>query len=54
MDKMSLLTTKHVPQLKAFLDDSGIPHESRPVNMLTGENYSDPDILKYREVITQN
>ena len=39
--------------MKAFLDDSGIPHESRLVNMLTGENYSDPDILQYREIKTQ-
>jgi len=33
--------------MKAFLDDSGIPHESRHVDMLKSENYTDPEILKY-------
>jgi len=33
--------------MKAFLDDSGIPHESRHVDMLKSENYTDPEVTKY-------
>merc|ERR1712027_234102 len=33
--------------LKAFLDDAAIPHQSRHVDMLKSENYTDPEILKY-------
>ena len=31
--------------MKAFLDDSGIPHESRHVDMLKSENYTDPEVI---------
>ena len=31
--------------MKAFLDDAGIPHESRHVDMLKSENYTDPEVI---------
>ena len=34
--------------MKAFLDDSGIPYVDHPVDMLKGENYTDPEVTKYR------
>jgi len=33
--------------MKAFLDDSGIPYVDHPVDMLKGENYTDPEVTKY-------
>lgn len=33
--------------MRSFLVDSGIAHESRHVDMLKMENYTDPDVLRY-------
>ena len=33
--------------LRSFLVDSGLAHESRHVDMLKMENYTDPDVLRY-------